>query len=231
MKLSFVLVSPARAANVGAAARAIKTQGFSELIVVNSQAHREEEAAWVACGAEDILANIREVASLDELREEFELMVATTARERGSPRHYLSPADLGEQLSHQQEQVKRTAIVFGCEASGLSNADLAICDLLSYVPLATEYPSLNLAQAVMVYSYALGQALACADGSLGLKSAQSPLAQLSALKQKATTLLERVDAADDAKLSLWLNESLSRLSDRDAKMAHQLLGDILKKLD
>ncbi|MGB5144942.1 MAG: tRNA/rRNA methyltransferase [Shewanella indica] len=231
MKLSFVLVSPARAANVGAAARAIKTQGFSELIVVNSQAHLEKEAAWVACGAEDILANIREVACLEELREEFELMVATTARERGSPRHYLSPAELGEQLSHQQEQVKRTAIVFGCEASGLSNADLAICDLLSYVPLATEYPSLNLAQAVMVYSYALGQALTCADGRLGLKDAQSPLPQLSALKQKAATLLERVDAADDAKLNLWLNESLSRLSDRDAKMAHQLLGDILKKLN
>ncbi|BCV66683.1 tRNA (cytidine/uridine-2'-O-)-methyltransferase TrmJ [Shewanella carassii] len=231
MKLSFVLVSPARAANVGAAARAIKTQGFSELIVVSSQAHLEKEAAWVACGAEDILANIREVASLEELREEFELMVATTARERGSPRHYLSPAELGEQLSIQQEQVQHVAIVFGCEASGLSNADLAICDLLSYVPLATEYPSLNLAQAVMVYSYALGQALTCADGRLGLKDAQSPLPQLSALKQKAATLLERVDAADDAKLSLWLNESLSRLSDRDAKMAHQLLGDILKKLD
>ncbi|WP_251767018.1 tRNA/rRNA methyltransferase [Shewanella indica] len=231
MKLSFVLVSPARAANVGAAARAIKTQGFSELIVVNSQAHLEKEAAWVACGAEDILTNIREVACLEELREEFELMVATTARERGSPRHYLSPAELGEQLSHQQEQVKRTAIVFGCEASGLSNADLAICDLLSYVPLATEYPSLNLAQAVMVYSYALGQALTCADGRLGLKDAQSPLSQLSALKQKAATLLERVGAADDAKLSLWLNESLSRLSDRDAKMTHQLLGDILKKLN
>ena len=126
MKLSFVLVSPARAANVGAAARAIKTQGFSELIVVNSQAHLEKEAAWVACGAEDILTNIREVASLEELREEFELMVATTARERGSPRHYLSPAELGEQLSIQQEQVQHVAIVYGCEASGLSNADLAI---------------------------------------------------------------------------------------------------------
>ena len=56
MKLYFVLVAPARAANVGAAARAMKTMGFDAMRLVGSRVHEEEEASWVAHGAQEILA-------------------------------------------------------------------------------------------------------------------------------------------------------------------------------
>lgn len=224
MSLSFILVRPARAANVGAAARALKTQGFGELIVVDSQAHTEEEAQWVACGAEDILSNVRTADSLAALRDEFDLLVATTARDRSSPHTFHSPDELAQLLADKPQS--RVAIVFGCEASGLSNTDLALCDLYSYVSLAGEYPSLNLAQAVMVYSYELG--MKRSDQRIGLQQQAADEQQTQALKQRVLQTMAQLGNQQDDKLKQWLLDGVAQLGERDIKMAHQLVGDILK---
>ncbi|MFQ6372355.1 tRNA/rRNA methyltransferase [Shewanella sp. YIC-542] len=231
MDISFILVSPARAANIGAAARAIKTQGFEDLVVVNSIAHREDEAGWVACGAMDVLENIRMAPSLEAIAGEFDLLIATTARERGNPRQYLTPTEVVENLKAQQQSLQKIAIVFGCEASGLSNGDVARCDLLSYIPLAQTYPSLNLAQAVMVYAYSLGQAFnMTAPIRPGPASLPAEASQLRALLDKSDRLLQKLQVQDDHKLGRWLQETFSQFDDRDVKMAHQLLNDMMKKL-
>ncbi|KFZ38464.1 RNA methyltransferase [Shewanella mangrovi] len=231
MPISFILVQPSRAANVGAAARALKTQGFAELIVVDSEAHQQEEASWVACGAEDVLQGIRSVPSLSSLRAEFDLLVGTTARERSNPRSYHSPEQL-YQILQAQPNTAKVAVVFGCESSGLSNTDLAMCDLLSYIPLAVEYPSLNLAQAVMVYAYELG---AKRDEQLsqpiGLVAMDADAQQTQALKQKALLMMKQLGNAGDEKLQQWLMDGIASLSERDMKLAHQLIGDVLKKFD
>ncbi|QSX32009.1 tRNA/rRNA methyltransferase [Shewanella avicenniae] len=230
MSISFILVQPARAANVGAAARALKTQGFAELIVVDSDAHQQEEASWVACGAEDVLGNIRTAGSLAELKPEFDLLVATTARERSNPRSYHSPEQL-YQIIASQTRTANIGIVFGCEASGLSNSDIALCDLLSYVPLAVEYPSLNLAQAVMVYAYELG---AKRDeqhaAQIGVVQQTADIQQTQALKHKAQLMMAQLGASHDEKLNQWLMDGIAMLGERDMKLAHQLIGDVLKHL-
>lgn len=46
MRITIILVAPARAENIGAAARAMKTMGFSELRIVDSQAHLEPATRW-----------------------------------------------------------------------------------------------------------------------------------------------------------------------------------------
>lgn len=225
MSLSFILVEPARAANVGAAARALKTMGFSELILVNSSVHLEDEAKWVAHGASDILDNIRQVPSLAAVREEFDLLIGSTARERGTPKVYLTPDELNQRLANHTGG--KVAVVFGREASGLSNDELGICDLYTYVPLKNEYPSMNLAQAVMVYCYALSNL----DTQIGIKQADAPDAQLQALKVKAENLLNKLDVKQDDKLRAWLLDGVSQLKSRDCKMAHQFASDLLKHLD
>lgn len=227
MSLSFILVSPARPANVGAAARALKTQGFAELIVVDSTAHTEDEAQWVACGAEDVLQNIRTASSLSELRNEFDLLIATTARDRSSPHSFHSPDELAQILAAKPDS--KMAIVFGCEASGLSNADLAICDLYSYVPLAGDYPSLNLAQAVMVYSYELG--MKRSSQRIGLQQQTADVQQTQALKQRAQQMMQVLGHGDDDKLKHWLLDGIAQLGERDIKMAHQLVGNIISKAE
>ncbi|MBT1445473.1 tRNA/rRNA methyltransferase [Shewanella sp. JM162201] len=222
--LSIVLVEPSRAANVGAAARAMKTMGFNRLIVVGSEVHREEEARWVAHGATDILDEARTVASFDALRDEFDLLIATTARERGSPRTFLTPPALKSSLEH--SGASSAALVFGRESSGLSNQELELCDLYSYVPLAGDYPSLNLGQAVMVYTYALSGL----ETQIGLRHEQADERQLQALKHKVAQLADLLELSEQDKLRPWLADSVGRLSDRDCKLAHQLIKDIVTKI-
>ncbi|MGI2258199.1 tRNA/rRNA methyltransferase [Shewanella sp. GXUN23E] len=224
MSLSFILVEPARAANVGAAARALKTMGFSELILVNSRVHLEEEARWVAHGASDVLDHVREVSSLSDLRDEFDLLVGSTARERGRPKTYLTPDQLNQRL--QAHHGGKMGVVFGREASGLSNEELELCDLYTYVPLKNDYPSMNLAQAVMVYCYALSNL----DTGIGVHQTSAPEAQLQALKDKALTLLDHLAVKPDDKLRSWLLDGVSQLQSRDCKMAHQFASDLLKHL-
>ncbi|WP_076411542.1 tRNA/rRNA methyltransferase [Shewanella sp. UCD-KL12] len=227
MPLSFVLVEPTRPANVGAAARAIKTMGFDQLILVNSTLHLEKEAHWLAHGATDILDNVKVVSSVEALRDNFDQLIATTARERGTPRQFLTPESLQETLVNQAGSVNRIALLFGRESSGLTNSELAICDLYSYVPLHADYPSLNLAQAVMVYSYALSQV----NNRLRSISTKAEDGQLQALKSRTRNMLMQINSNEDPKLAQWLLDGMSLLGDRDCKMAHQLLNDISKKLD
>ncbi|MCF1428945.1 MAG: tRNA/rRNA methyltransferase [Shewanella sp.] len=224
MSLSFILVEPARAANVGAAARALKTMGFSELILVNSKVHLEDEAQWVAHGAADVLENVREVSALSNVRDEFDLLVGSTARGRGRPKTYLTPEQLNLRL--QAHQGGKMGLVFGREASGLSNDELELCDLYTYVPLKNDYPSMNLAQAIMVYCYALSNL----DTVIGLNQTPAPDGQLQALKEKALTLLDRLSVKPDDKLRSWLLDGVSQLQSRDCKIAHQLASDLLKHL-
>ncbi len=226
MSITFVMVEPARAANVGAAARAIKTMGFTQLVIVGSDAHKEDEARWVAHGAHDILDGIQCYPDVASLRNQFDLVIGTTARERGSARTYLSPSELSAQLEKQAGSISRIALLFGREASGLTNEELSLCDLYSYVPLVADYPSLNLGQAVMVYSYALSEV----NRQIGLTPSEANARALAALRDKASNLMESV-AEGDNKLKEWLIEGLNRLSDRDIRMAHQLFNDIQRKLD
>ncbi|WP_024483587.1 tRNA/rRNA methyltransferase [Serratia fonticola] len=224
MQLHIVLVAPARAENVGAAARAIKTMGFTSLRIVDSEAHLQPAARWVAHGAGDILDAVQTFSTLEQALADVDFTVATTARSRARFHYYCTPQQLTEQLAERQQWVHQAALVFGREDSGLTNEELELADLLTGVPMVADYPSLNLGQAVMVYCYQLAQLMA-------VSSVQEPLAdagQLNALRQRADRLLQALDVADDQKLRDWLHQRLGVLQQRDTVMLHRLLHDIEK---
>jgi len=226
MQLHIVLVAPARAENVGAAARAMKTMGFTSLRIVDSEAHLQPAARWVAHGAGDILDAVQTFSTLEQALADVDFIVATTARSRARFHYYCTPQQLTEQLAERQQWVHQAALVFGREDSGLTNEELELADLLTGVPMVADYPSLNLGQAVMVYCYQLAQLMA-------VSSVQEPLAdagQLNALRQRADRLLQALDVADDQKLCDWLHQRLGVLQQRDTVMLHRLLHDIEKKL-
>lgn len=226
MELCFILDKPARAANVGAVARAMHTMGFSDLRLVDSEVHQQEEAGWVAHGSQHILQQAQVFPSIEQASADCDLLVATTARRRGEVRTMLSPDALCQQLQQRQASVQRVAILFGCEASGLSNDALKAADLLSYVPLVTEYPSLNLAQACMVYSYACSPLVRQPEVA---PQPQLTTGAYTALKQRFDKLLQQTDGAEDVKLKLWLQDKLGSFTDRDVAMCHTLLNDLLPR--
>ncbi|WP_029591263.1 tRNA/rRNA methyltransferase [Franconibacter pulveris] len=226
MRLPVILVSPARAENIGAAARAMKTMGFTELRIVASEAHREPAARVVAHGAGDIIDNIKEFETLEQALADVDFTVATTARSRARFHYYATPQALLPVLAEKAQWMNTLALVFGREDSGLTNEELALADMLTGVPMVADYPSLNLGQAVMVYCYQLTSLMQTAS----VKAQHADNHQLQALRQRMNDLLARLEVADDVKMADWVQQRLGLLEQRDTAMLHRLLHDIEKKL-
>lgn len=226
MRLPIILVSPARPENVGAAARAMKTMGFTELRIVESTAHLDPAARRVAHGAGDILDNTKHYDTLAAALEDVDFTVATTARSRAKFHYYATPQQLLPLLEEKAAWLPVTALVFGREDSGLTNDELALADVLTGVPMVADYPSLNLGQAVMVYCYQLTSLMQTAS----VKAQHADNHQLQALRQRMNDLLTRLEVADDVKMADWVQQRLGLLEQRDTAMLHRLLHDIEKKL-
>ncbi|WP_227318332.1 tRNA/rRNA methyltransferase [Cedecea davisae] len=226
MRLPIILVSPARPENVGAAARAMKTMGFTELRIVASEAHLQPAARWVAHGAGEILDGVQHFATLAEALSDVDFTVATTARSRAKFHYYATPQQLLPLLEEKRQWVQTTALVFGREDSGLTNEELELADVLTGVPMVADYPSLNLGQAVMVYCYQLSALMQLP----AVETAGMDGQQLNALRSRISTLLARLDVADDQKLADWVQQRLGLLEQRDTAMLHRLLHDIEKNL-
>ncbi|PRG17193.1 RNA methyltransferase [Burkholderia multivorans] len=153
----FVLVEPSHPGNVGAAARALKTMGFSRLVLVAPRVphvQSDPEAVAMASGADDVLASAHVVSTLGEALSGVHWSIALTARTReyGPPR--LAPRAAA---AHACTQVERgdIALVFGNERTGLANEHVEQCSALAHIPANPAYSSLNLAQAVQVLAYEL----------------------------------------------------------------------------
>ena len=226
MHLSIVLVAPARAENIGAAARAMKTMGFTDLRIVDSTAHLEPAARWVAHGSGDILDNITTYATLADALHDISFTVATTARSRAKFHYYATPAELVPMLEEKSLWLEKAALVFGREDSGLTNEELELADVLTGAPMVADYPSLNLGQAVMVYCYQLASLIQISQPPVTVSDEN----QLAALRVRADKLLAQLGVADDQKMVDWLQQRLGRLEQRDTVMLHRLLHDIEKKL-
>ncbi|WP_409422359.1 tRNA/rRNA methyltransferase [Pseudaeromonas sp. ZJS20] len=226
MDIYFVLMSPARAENVGAAARAMKTMGFSRLRIVNSMVHQEAAAGWVAHGAQEILATAEHFVDLPSALADMDLVVATTARRRGQQQVYLTADELKEQLQGKPD-LRRVAILFGCEESGLSNEQLAQADLVSYLPLKVDYPSLNLGQAIMLYAYELSRL----ELPAAAPSEEIPVeTQVRALKQRIHGLFGDLAISPDEKLARWVMSGVPMLKQRDLNLLHLLCKDLERAL-
>ena len=155
----FVLVGTSHAGNVGAAARAIKVMGFSDLVLVAPRwpdvLHRDEAIA-MASGATDVLERARVVATLGEALDGVDWVGATamTPRDFGPPT--FAPREAFGELA---AAGRRVAFVFGSERFGLSNDDLYTCHACLSIPTDPRYGSLNLAQAVQLIAYDWREAL------------------------------------------------------------------------
>lgn len=226
MQLYFVLKSPARAENVGAAARAMKTMGFNQMRLVNSRVHEQDKAHWVAHGAQEILEQTEYFDELAPALADMDLVIATTARERGRYRHYLTPKQAIAQVNN--KTVQKVALLFGCEESGLSNDDLALADIISYLPLKVSYPSLNLGQAIMLYAYEFSQGLNAETVEKSALVTENP--QLRVLQQKTEQLFEKVGISQQEKLAEWVSDRLPMLEQRDLNLLHLLYKDLERAL-
>jgi len=226
MKIVFILVNPAVPGNIGAAARAMKTMGFRDLRLVNPGNHLGEEARLLAHASGEILESAKVFPSLKEAILDIDLVIGTTSRRRTVRNRFFLLRELPEVLREKGKTVKSLAIVFGSEESGLSNDDANLCHILSTVPMAIKYPSLNLSQAVMIYAYELSELA----GRKTRKAAQGNNENSwKVLHEKTIQLLELLDMPEGDLIRYKLLERLALLGEKDVYLLHSIIGKIIRK--
>lgn len=156
-QITIILVRPQSPGNIGAAARAMQNMGFQRLALVAPQRFPHPEARMMACGAADLLAQAQVYDTLQAAVATCHWLVSTSARRRQYRNMPLNPRELVAKLAD-LTQTYHVGLVFGPEATGLSTAELDLCDDLVVIPTVPRASSLNLAQAVMVLCYEMMQA-------------------------------------------------------------------------
>ena len=152
-----VLSRTSHPGNIGAAARAMKTMGFDDLVLVAPRHFPDPDATAMAAGAADVLAKARVFSSLEGALADCALAVGFSARERELSHAPATLRDAAPQLL-EATSAGSIALVFGNETSGLSNAELARCQRFVVIPSNPAYGSLNLAGAVQIACYELAVA-------------------------------------------------------------------------
>lgn len=158
-RIRIVLVRTSHPGNIGAAARAMKTMGLGQLVLVAPRAFPDPEAVARASGAGDILEGARVVRTLSEALAGTRLSAALTARrrERSVPMSGAREA-AAELVAFAAEG--EVALVFGTENSGLTNDEVALCTMPVTIPANPAFSSLNLGAAVQLLCYELRMAAA-----------------------------------------------------------------------
>lgn len=160
MKVRVILVEPQEAGNVGAAARAMKNFGFTDLWIVGGKTERTDNvSSWWAVGAIDVVNAAVRVDALEEALAGCHLAVATTAIRGRQVYEQLTPADVARVAEEELGEGQRLALVFGREKYGLSGREVLLCQRTASIPTWPEFPTMNLAQSVAIFCYELGKGL------------------------------------------------------------------------
>jgi TrmH family RNA methyltransferase len=154
VNVRIILVGTTHPGNIGAAARAMKNMGLSDLMLVEPRHFPHEDASARASGAEDILESTRVFATLDDALADCVYVAGASARSRTIGWPSMAPRECAAKLVEESQQ-GTAAVVFGPEKSGLTNEHLDRCHTLLTIPTESEFSSLNLAMAVQVLSYEL----------------------------------------------------------------------------
>jgi tRNA/rRNA methyltransferase len=238
-RLRFVLVETSRAGNIGAVARAMKTMGFADLVLVNPRfpdALQDEEAVAFASGAGDVLAGARIVGSMAEALDGCNFAAAVSARLREFSPPVETPRTLAARLMGGSGV--RAALVFGNERFGLPNEIVERCNVLINIPANPDYSSLNLAQAAQVLAYecrmaALEGAHAPETG-IGFQGDPAGVAQVEGMYghlEQALVAIDFLDPANPKKLMSRLRRLFARtqLETEEVNILRGIAGQILAR--
>ena len=161
--LRWVLVETSHPGNVGSAARALKTMGFSDLRLIAPKiagVAQTPEAVALASGAVDVLESSQETSSLESAVQDCTLVLGLTSRDREFGPPALNWQDARPLVKAAIAGNQQVALLFGPERTGLDNDHLSLCTHRVWLDANPLYPSLNLAQAIMVCAFTLRESLA-----------------------------------------------------------------------
>jgi len=231
--LRIVLVGTQHPGNIGAAARAMKTMGLRHLLLVAPERFPHRDAEAMAAGAGDVLDTAVQAATLAEAVADCRLVLGCTARNRRIALETMTPRAAAARALAAAEAGAQVALVFGCERTGLDNAELQLCHAAVEIPADPEYGSLNLSAAVQVLSYEIRMAAlagTATDASGDRAADPATHAQLEGLFTHLGQTLDAIDfhkgrAPESAMRKLRRIFLRSDLSAREVRLLHGVLAD------
>jgi len=151
---AIILVEPQLGENIGMVARAMLNCGLSDLRIVNPrEGWDREKAEKASSGARLVLDRARYYTSTVDAVADLETVYATTARPRDMVKAMVTPRRAAQESVELATRDLKTGVLFGKEAKGLHNDDVALADAILHLPLNPAFASLNLAQAVLLIGY------------------------------------------------------------------------------
>ncbi|MFC4932209.1 RNA methyltransferase [Massilia sp. GCM10023247] len=239
-RLRFVLVETSRAGNIGSVARAMKTMGFTELVLVAPRGEdplNDPEAVAFASGATDVLQGARIVGTIGEALEGCNFAAAVSARLREFSPPVWTPRAFAGHVAGQGELAP--ALIFGNERVGLPNQIVEQCNVLINIPANPAYSSLNLSQAAQVLAYecrmaAIGDSLP--QSGIGFQGDAASLEQVEGMYahlEQALVAIGFLNADNPKKLMPRLKRLFSRtgLETEEVNILRGIASQILKRRD
>ncbi len=219
--IKIVMVETTHPGNIGAAARAMKTMGLSQLVLVNPKSFPAEQALWRAAGAQDVLEHAQVKDTLADAIADCHLVVAASARQRRIPWPTLTPFECG-QKAISFAQGGQVALVFGREDRGLVNEELQLCHYHAAIPANEIYPVLNVAAAVQVFCYEIRKSMLALQVEL-----ESENKSKSESGGEAPCLLANTSAVDSA-LSGW---DVPFATQKEMEMLYEHMEKVLSEVE
>ncbi len=232
----FVLVRPQMGENIGAAARAMLNFGLERMrLVAPRDGWPNPAAVAMASGAGRVLEAARLAPDLAAALDDCHRVYATTARVRGLTKPVLSPEAAMVQARDLAARGERVAVLFGPERAGLENADIARANAIVSVPVNPDFPSLNLAQSVLLMAYEWGRQAAGESAPAAEPPARASLIEVERLALHYQERLEeagfffpeaKAPGMKTALRNLW---SRMDLTPADIRMLHGVLRQLTRR--
>jgi len=230
MQFSVVLVRPEYSENIGYCARAMRNFGARELILISPKAkHNSAPARSRAMHGKEILKKAKIISSLPNALGKFDFSAATTARTTCTTkltRTPITPKKFAESYANSGAKI---AIVFGPEASGLTNAELDACDFAIEIPASREYKTLNLGHAVAVLLYELH----CARGKGARSLPAVRAAEKAQLVKKFNDLIHAGEKIRNKRGTLSAFRSLisrSPITEKESRAIMGVFDGVIKRM-
>jgi len=219
-----ILARPQMAENIGAAARAMMNCGLSDLRLVNPRDGWPNAAALpMAAGGAEILENARVFDSVAAAAHDIGFLAAASARRRDMPMRAVSPRAVASQIVGLQ---CATGLLFGPEASGLDNDEVVQADVLVTAALNPDYPSLNLAQAVLLLAWewrtAMLDSTSSPQAEMAADSAPSPIAERDYFFERLESELDAGGFFTAAQMAPVVKRNIRALVNRAAPTSQEI---------
>lgn len=191
-----MLVEPSHPGNIGATARAMKTMDMSSLYLVKPKRFPDPQADWRAAGAMDVVQSARVFEKLEDAIGDCGYVAGTSVRDRHIPWTVKSASEFAIDVASMPATSKPIAILFGRENNGLSNDELALCNVHVRIPSSSEYGSLNLAMAVQIVAYELFKARGNRDVNAGWDRPHASQSEIAAMYEHLDAVLNAIGFFD-----------------------------------